>query len=48
MEKLVKRKEVEELKEENAQLSGQVADLSQEVKVKDEEIRRLNGQTKET
>ena len=33
---------------ENAQLSGQVADLSQEVKVKDEEIRRLNGQTKES
>ena len=48
LEKLVKKKEVEELKEENTRLSGQVADLTQEVRVKSDEIRRMNSRTRES
>ena len=48
MEKLVNKKEVEELREENTRLTGHVADLTQEVKVKSDEIRGMKSRTRES
>ena len=42
------KKEVEELREENTRLTGQVADLTQEVKVKADEIEGMKFRTRES